>query len=78
MGLIQNQLSRLEILHNSLLLPTSVMIKGRGLRWLGHTAHHPDDTGSMVKQLIFDTRVPGTCAAYWTALWHVALGCIML
>ena len=40
-------------------VPISVMIRERRFRWLGHAAHHLDNTGSMVKQLIFATRVPG-------------------
>ena len=33
------------------------MIKERRLRWLGHAAHRSDN--SMVKQLVFATRVSG-------------------
>ena len=59
-------------------LPMSVMIKERRLRWLGHAAHLSDN--SMVKQLIFATRVPGhvqpvgrPCGGTW--MIYVCEGC---
>ena len=38
-------------------VPISVMIKERSLIWLGHAARRSDN--SMVRQLIFATRIPG-------------------
>ena len=54
-------------------LPTSIMIKERRLRWLGHAARRSDN--NMVKQLILLRGYPDMCNLLDGL---VALGCIML
>ena len=48
----------------------------RRLRWLGHAARRSDN--SMVKQLIFATRVPGQVQPVRRPRGTWIVGCIML
>ena len=67
-----NSISTKDLMEKTHQLPSRVMIKERGLRWLGHAAHRPDN--NMVKQLLFATRYPDMCNLLDGL---VALGCIM-